>query len=54
MKTDRKKWRVTYTKPRSEKKIAERLEKQGLEVYCPLQIILKSNVSFCIIMKELS
>lgn len=34
-------WRAVYTKPRSEKKVAERLEKQGLEVYCPLQTTLK-------------
>lgn len=34
-------WMAVYTKPRSEKKIAERLERQGLEVYCPLQITIK-------------
>jgi transcription antitermination factor NusG len=34
-------WKVVYTKPRSEKKITERLEKEGYEVYCPLQTILK-------------
>lgn len=34
-------WKVVYTKPRSEKKIAERLENQGFEVYCPLQTTLK-------------
>ncbi|GAA4826729.1 UpxY family transcription antiterminator [Algivirga pacifica] len=28
-------WMVIYTKPRAEKKVAERLSKQGFEVYCP-------------------
>lgn len=30
-------WYVLYTKPRNEKKIAERLEEKGIKVYCPLQ-----------------
>jgi len=29
-------WYVVYTKPRNEKKVAERLEKFGIIVYCPL------------------
>ncbi len=31
-----KKWFVLYTKPRWEKKIAAKLESQGVEHYCPL------------------
>lgn len=31
-----KNWYVIYTKPRNEKKVAERLENSGYEVYCPL------------------
>jgi transcriptional antiterminator RfaH len=34
-------WMAVYTKPRSEKKVAERLEKAGIEVYCPLQMVIK-------------
>jgi transcriptional antiterminator RfaH len=34
-------WMAVYTKPRSEKKVAERLEKAGIEVYCPLQTVIK-------------
>jgi len=34
---DPRKWYVLYTKPRSEKKVADRLLSQGVEVYCPLQ-----------------
>ena len=30
------KWYVLYVKPKSEKKVAERLRKIGVEVYCPL------------------
>ncbi len=37
----RRKWHVVYTKPRAEKKVAERLEKRGVEVYCPLQTTLR-------------
>lgn len=31
-----KNWYAVYTKPRSEKKVTERLSDTGLEVYCPL------------------
>ncbi len=31
-----KEWYVLYTKPRSEKKVAERLDERKFEVYCPL------------------
>lgn len=31
-----KHWYVIYTNPRAEKKVAERLAKLGIEVYCPL------------------
>ena len=30
-------WHVLYTKPRNEKKVAERLSGAGYTVYCPLQ-----------------
>jgi transcription antitermination factor NusG len=30
-------WHVLYTKPRNEKKVAERLSNAGYSVYCPLQ-----------------
>ena len=33
---DEKKWLVVYTKPRTEKKVAERLKNLGIEVYCPV------------------
>lgn len=33
---DKKNWYVLYTKPRNEKKVAERLEREGFESYCPL------------------
>jgi transcription antitermination factor NusG len=29
-------WYVLYTKPRTEKRVAEALEKNGISVYCPL------------------
>jgi transcription antitermination factor NusG len=32
-----KSWYVLYTKPRHEKKLAERLQSEGLMVYCPLK-----------------
>ena len=38
---NKRNWRAVYTKPRSEKKVAERLEEQGIEVYCPTQITLR-------------
>jgi transcriptional antiterminator RfaH len=34
-------WRAVYTKPRSEKKVAERLSKNTITVYCPVQTTLK-------------
>jgi len=34
-------WHVVYTKPRSEKKVEERLLKNGIEVYCPTYTTLK-------------
>jgi transcription antitermination factor NusG len=34
--SDLKKWYVLYTKPRWERKIAERLNSMGIECYCPL------------------
>ncbi len=34
--TSYKNWHVLYTKPRNEKKVAERLEKDGYEIFCPL------------------
>jgi transcription antitermination factor NusG len=33
---EHKNWYVLYTKPRWERKIAERLENSGIECYCPL------------------
>ncbi len=32
-------WYVLYTKPRNEKKVAERLSEAGYTVYCPLQTV---------------
>ncbi len=34
-------WFVIYTKPRTEKKVAERLAQIGVQVYCPLVTTLK-------------
>lgn len=34
-------WTAFYTKPRSEKKTAQRLKENGFEVYCPCQTVLK-------------
>jgi transcriptional antiterminator RfaH len=34
-------WLVIYTKPRQEKKLAERLQQAGYSVYCPTQRIKK-------------
>ena len=34
-------WTAFYTKPRNEKKVAERLSKSGYEVYCPTRTVLK-------------
>ncbi|MGB0524010.1 MAG: UpxY family transcription antiterminator [Flammeovirgaceae bacterium] len=41
MKSHDKHWYAIYTKSRSEKKVAERLEKQGIEVYCPTYTTLR-------------
>jgi len=35
------KWYVIYTKPRSEKKVAERLVESGYEAYCPVISVMK-------------
>ena len=37
MSIDTDAWYVLYTKPRNEKKVAERLSGAGYNVYCPLQ-----------------
>ncbi|MGW8122575.1 UpxY family transcription antiterminator [Roseivirga echinicomitans] len=34
-------WTAFYTKPRNEKKAAERLTSKGFEVYCPTRTVLK-------------
>jgi transcriptional antiterminator RfaH len=34
-------WYVIYTKPRHEKKVAEMLQSQGIEAYCPLKAQIK-------------
>jgi transcription antitermination factor NusG len=34
-------WFAVYTKPRWEKKVAERIASKGLEVYCPLNKVRK-------------
>ncbi len=34
-------WFVLYSKPRAEKKTAERLERDGFEVFCPTRKVLK-------------
>ena len=34
-------WTAFYTKPRSERKTAERLIEQGFEIYCPTKTVLK-------------
>lgn len=34
-------WTAFYTKPRNEKKVAERLKSKGYEVYCPTRTVLK-------------
>ncbi|NJM94768.1 MAG: UpxY family transcription antiterminator [Cytophagales bacterium] len=36
-----KQWLAIYTKPRNEKKVDERLSANGLESYCPTQLVLK-------------
>ena len=37
-----KSWFVLYTKPRHEKKLAERLSSEGWTVYCPLKKVVKN------------
>lgn len=34
-------WYVIYTKPRNEKKVAERLQQIGITVYCPMITMMK-------------
>ena len=34
-------WTAFYTKPRNEKKVAERLLSYGFEIYCPTRTVLK-------------
>lgn len=34
-------WYVIYTKPRNEKKVAERLQQIGITVYCPMVTMIK-------------
>lgn len=34
-------WTAFYTKPRSEKKVAERLMEEGFNIYCPTRTVLK-------------
>lgn len=42
MKADQEKyWTAFYTKPRNEKKVAERLSSQGFHIYCPVRTVLK-------------
>ena len=38
-----KNWYVLYTKPRHEKKVAERLTGAGYTVYCPLQKVVRKR-----------
>lgn len=39
MKEIKRNWLVVYTKPRWEKKVAERLTDKGIENYCPLNLV---------------
>lgn len=41
MESDTLTWKAVYTKPRNEKKVAQRLSERGIEVYCPLRKTLK-------------
>lgn len=34
-------WYVIYTKPRNEKKVAEKLQQIGITVYCPMVMMVK-------------
>ena len=38
-----KKWFAVYTKPGTEKKVADQLEKSGFEAFCPIQIVIKGR-----------
>lgn len=40
-KSDSKYWTAFYTKPRNEKKVAERLSEQGFNIYCPTRTVIK-------------
>jgi len=41
MNTEKRSWYAVYTKPRWEKKVSKELEKKGIEVYCPLNKVLR-------------
>ncbi|MBB3700957.1 UpxY family transcription antiterminator [Flammeovirga yaeyamensis] len=41
MTENKKQWMAIYTKPRNEKKVADRLGKSGFEVYCPMYTTLR-------------
>ena len=41
IKMDQPCWYAVYTKPRSEKKVASRLAKDGINVYCPTYISIR-------------
>jgi len=41
MNTEKRAWYAVYTKPRWEKKVSKELEKKGIEVYCPLNKVLR-------------
>jgi len=41
MKEYKKDWLVVYTRPRSEKKVAQRLVSKGIETFCPMRKTLK-------------
>ena len=34
-------WYVLYTKPKNEKKVAQQLEQMGINVFCPLKMVIK-------------
>ena len=40
---ERMDWRVLYTNPRAEMKVAERLEKIGVEAYCPARMEMRQR-----------
>jgi len=39
--SDSKYWTAFYTKPRNEKKVAERLIDKGFNIYCPTRTVIK-------------